>query len=153
VGFGGRTEWYRDRQGRNRIRWLPDRSIRGVAYDTPVPGFKVNTMNILRLWRAEALKAFDLAAFNLGDYFDAVEEKIASENISKVLYQNDQSVHGRRLRLEQQCAPRGRVQYVSGRPSLLGLGSRTRRHAHTLCSAALLQVDYRETFQRFSLVQ
>jgi starch phosphorylase len=102
VGFGGRTEWYCDQQGHNPKRWLPERRIRGVAYDTAVSGFKVDTVNILRLWRAEALKAFDLAAFNLGDYFDAVEEKIASENVSKVLYPNDQSAQGRRLRLEQQ---------------------------------------------------
>src|SRR5215469_15912231 len=102
VKFGGRTESYRDAEGRYRVRWVPERVVRGVAYDTPVPGYRVATTNVLRLWRAEAAEAFDFAAFNVGDYYGAVHEKVASETISKVLYPNDEPEAGKELRLEQQ---------------------------------------------------
>jgi starch phosphorylase len=81
VKFGGRTEAYMD-NGAHRVRWLPDRVVRGIAYDTPVLGYRVNTANLLRLWRAQ--------------------EKIVSENITKVLYPNDEVIQGRQLRLQQQ---------------------------------------------------
>ena len=102
VNLGGRTEHYQDDQGRYRVRWLPERVIRGVAYDTPVPGYKVQTTNLLRLWKAEAVQSFDFDAFNVGDYYRAVNEKIASETISKVLYPNDEPEAGKELRLAQQ---------------------------------------------------
>ena len=102
VGFGGRTEWVRDEHGRERVRWIPDRVVRGEAHDTPIPGYRVGNANLLRLWRAEAAESFDFQAFNVGDYWGAVEEKVASETISKVLYPNDEPAVGRRLRLEQQ---------------------------------------------------
>jgi starch phosphorylase len=102
VMFGGRTEWYRDIEGRHRVRWVPERMIRGVAYDTPVPGYRVATSNLLRLWKAEATESFDFDAFNVGDYYGAVGEKVASETISKVLYPNDEPEAGKRLRLAQQ---------------------------------------------------
>jgi len=102
VGFGGRTETYLDEAGRRRVRWLPERVVRGVAYDVPVPGYRVGNVNLLRLFKAEAAESFDFAAFNLGDYWGAVEEKVGSETISKVLYPNDEPEAGRRLRLEQQ---------------------------------------------------
>ena len=102
VPFGGRTESHVDAQGRYRVRWLPERVVRGVAFDTPVPGFRVDNVNLLRLFKAEAVESFDFDAFNVGDYWGAVEEKVASETISKVLYPNDREVAGRRLRLEQQ---------------------------------------------------
>jgi glycogen phosphorylase len=102
VKFGGRTESYQDAQGRYRVRWVPERVVRGVAYDTPVPGYRVPTTNVLRLWRAEAAESFDFAAFNVGDYYGAVHEKVASETISKVLYPNDEPEAGKELRLEQQ---------------------------------------------------
>jgi starch phosphorylase len=76
--------------------------IRGVAYDTPILGYRVDTANLLRLWRAEAVESFDFQAFNVGDYYRAVERKVSSENISKVLYPNDGVVAGRALRLQQQ---------------------------------------------------
>jgi starch phosphorylase len=76
--------------------------VKGVAYDTPIPGYRVPTVNLLRLWSAEAVEGFDLTAFNAGDYERAVEEKIASETISKILYPNDEPAQGKRLRLEQQ---------------------------------------------------
>ena len=102
VNLGGCTEHYHDAQGRYRVRWLPERVIRGVAYDTPVPGYKVQTTNLLRLWKAEAVQSFDFDAFNTGNYYGAVNEKIASETISKVLYPNDEPEAGKELRLAQQ---------------------------------------------------
>jgi starch phosphorylase len=76
--------------------------VKGIAYDTPVPGYRVPTTNLLRLWKAEATESFDFAAFNVGDYYGAVDEKIASETISKVLYPNDEPEAGKQLRLTQQ---------------------------------------------------
>ena len=102
VGFGGHTEPYTDENGRYRVRWIPARLIKGIAYDTPIPGYRVNTANLLRLWSAEAVDSFDLEAFNIGAYCSAVEQKVASETISKVLYPNDTPPKGKRLRLEQQ---------------------------------------------------
>ena len=80
----------------------PGYVVNGVAYDTPVPGYKVNTINFLRLWRAEAPESFDFQEFNVGDYYGAVEEKVMAENITKVLYPNDEPMQGKELRLQQQ---------------------------------------------------
>ena len=102
VPFGGHTEHYRDSEGRDRIRWRPSQVVRGIAHDTVVAGYRVPTTNLLRLWKAEAVESFDFRAFNAGDYFGAVEQKIASETISKVLYPNDEPAIGKRLRLAQQ---------------------------------------------------
>jgi starch phosphorylase len=102
VKFGGHTESYYEEQGRYRMRWLPEKVVKGVAYDTPVPGYRVPTTNLLRLWKAEATESFDFEAFNVGDYYGAVDEKIISETISKVLYPNDEPEAGKRLRLAQQ---------------------------------------------------
>jgi starch phosphorylase len=102
VGFGGRTESWTDENGRYRVRWTPARVVRGIAYDTPVIGYKVNTANLLRLFSAEACESFDFQAFNQGDYWGAVDDKVVSENLSKVLYPNDEPEAGKRLRLQQQ---------------------------------------------------
>jgi glycogen phosphorylase len=102
VGFGGRVETGAGESGMTRAKWIPDRVIRGVAHDTPILGYRVPWVNLLRLWRAEAHESFDFQAFNSGDYYGAVEEKVASENITKVLYPNDEQLGGKRLRLEQQ---------------------------------------------------
>ena len=102
VKFGGRTEHTVDEQGRRSVRWLPAKIVNGVPYDTPIPGYGTNTANTLRLWRAEAPEAFDVSTFNRGDYYGAVQQKIASENLSKVLYPNDEQLQGKELRLEQQ---------------------------------------------------
>jgi len=119
VGFGGRTETWRDGRGRHRVRWVPDRVVKGVACDTPIPGYQVNTVNLLRLWKAEAVESFDFQAFNVGDYYDAVDEKMASENLTKVLYPNDEPIQGKQLRLEQQyffvsCSLRDMLRLYSG---------------------------------------
>jgi starch phosphorylase len=102
VKFGGHTEAYTDEQGRHRVRWHPERVVMGVPYDTPVLGYRCNTANTLRLWRADAPETFDFAAFNQGDYYRAVESKVVSENLTKVLYPNDEAIQGKQLRLEQQ---------------------------------------------------
>ena len=102
VKFGGRTEPYHDEAGRYRVRWLPEKVVKGIAYDTPVPGYRVPTTNLLRLWKAEATEPFDFEAFNVGDYYRAVDEKVISETISKVLYPNDEPEAGKQLRLAQQ---------------------------------------------------
>jgi starch phosphorylase len=102
VGFGGRTESYRDEHGHYRVRWIPDEHAIGIPHDVPVLGYRVNTCDRLRLWRADATESFDFYAFNIGDYYGAVEEKVGSETLSKVLYPNDGTDEGRRLRLKQQ---------------------------------------------------
>jgi starch phosphorylase len=102
VRFGGHTEPYHDESGRYRVRWLPEKVVKGIAYDTPVPGYRVPTTNLLRLWKAEATEPFDFEAFNVGDYYRAVDEKVISETISKVLYPNDEPEAGKQLRLAQQ---------------------------------------------------
>ena len=102
VHFGGHTEHYYDEDGRYCARWVPERVVKGMAYDTPVPGYHVDTVNILRLWKSEACESFNFQAFNTGDYYCAVEEKVASETISKVLYPNDEQAVGKQLRLSQQ---------------------------------------------------
>jgi glycogen phosphorylase len=102
VKLGGHTETYHDEKGRYRVRWLPEKLVKGVAYDTPVPGYLTPTTNLLRLWKAEATESFDFAAFNVGDYYGAVDEKVVSETISKVLYPNDEPEAGKQLRLAQQ---------------------------------------------------
>jgi len=102
VKGGGHTEHYYDEQGRFRVRWAPNRVIKGVAYDTPVAGYCAGMTDILRLWKSEAVESFDFQAFNVGDYYKAVDEKVISETISKVLYPNDEPFIGKQLRLAQQ---------------------------------------------------
>jgi starch phosphorylase len=102
VKLGGRTERYVDESGRSRVRWVPARVVAGVPYDTPILGYRVNTANTLRLWKSEAPESFDFSVFNRGDYLGAVSEKVVSENLSKVLYPNDETQQGKELRLQQQ---------------------------------------------------
>ena len=102
VKLGGRTESYYDEQDSFRVRWLPKFSIKGTAYDTPVAGYGVAAINLLRLWKSEAVGSFDVEAFGNGEYFSALNEKIASESISKILYPDDEPYAGKHLRLAQQ---------------------------------------------------
>ena len=102
VNFGGRTEKYRDDEGHFRVRWVPDRVIKGIAYDTAVPAYRDKVVDLLRLWKSEAVESFDFQAFNVGDYYKAVDEKVISETVSKVLYPNDEPEIGKTLRLAQQ---------------------------------------------------
>jgi len=102
VKFGGHTERFIGARGQERTLWVPLKSVFGSPYDTMVPGYNTSTVNTLRLWRARASHEFDFNVFNVGDYTRAVEEKTFSENISKVLYPNDNTPQGRELRLRQQ---------------------------------------------------
>ncbi|MGE2732835.1 glycogen/starch/alpha-glucan phosphorylase [Mycolicibacterium vaccae] len=102
VKWGGHTETYTDVTGRLRVRWVPQRVLKGVSYDTPVQGYDVNTCNTLTLWSARAVESFALEAFNTGDFYRAVDEEVVSETVSKVLYPNDEPDAGKRLRLLQQ---------------------------------------------------
>ncbi len=102
VGLYGHTETYADKKGAIRHRWVPGYHIKGIPFDTPIPGYKTRTVNRLRLWKSEAVDEFDLGAFDSGDYAGAVRAKMESETISKVLYPPDEKVEGKRLRLTQQ---------------------------------------------------
>jgi glycogen phosphorylase len=102
VNFGGRTEGFRDEAGRFRFRWVPNRVVKGIACDTPVPSYQNDMVDLLRLWKSEAVESFDFQAFNVGDYYKAVNEKVISETVSKVLYPNDEPEIGKTLRLSQQ---------------------------------------------------
>jgi glycogen phosphorylase len=102
VGFYGHTEATHDSAGHYRVRWIPASKVRGEPCTVLVPGFGTETVNILRLWRARATDEFDFRCFDQGDYERAVEDKIRSENLSKVLYPNDSTPQGRELRLKQQ---------------------------------------------------
>ncbi|HTM21332.1 MAG TPA: glycogen/starch/alpha-glucan phosphorylase, partial [Kofleriaceae bacterium] len=102
VRFGGSTERVPDGKGGFKVVWNAAEAVLGVPYDTPISGYKNDTVNTMRLWRARASEEFDLEMFNAGDYVRAVEDKTASENISKVLYPQDHSPQGKELRLRQQ---------------------------------------------------
>lgn len=102
VRFGGRCEAFLDKDQRYRIRWTDTQDVQGVPHDTPISGFANNTVNNLRLWHCRATQEFDFQEFDQGDYEKAVQKKTESENISKVLYPNDNSMQGKELRLKQQ---------------------------------------------------
>lgn len=123
VRFGGHTEAWTDKHGRYGVHWIPQTVVKGVAYDTPILGYSVGSCNPLRLWKAEAVESFDFAAFNHGDYYRAVADKMVSENITKILYPNDEVIQGKTLRLQQQfffvtCSLQDmiRVHRLMGRP-------------------------------------
>ncbi|MGB0720998.1 MAG: glycogen/starch/alpha-glucan phosphorylase [Gammaproteobacteria bacterium] len=100
--LGGHVKHRIGRLGTDKAVWVPERIVKGVAYDTPILGYDTSNANLLRLWSAEAEESFNFESFNTGDYYRAVEEKVRSENLTKVLYPNDAGDVGKRLRLEQQ---------------------------------------------------
>ncbi|MBN4063198.1 glycogen/starch/alpha-glucan phosphorylase [Cardiobacterium sp. AH-315-I02] len=102
IHFGGRTEHFRDSEGIHRVRWLGTNDVIAIPYDMPVSGYRNETINTLRLWKATATNVFNLDDFNAGSYSDAVEAKNDAEHISMVLYPNDASENGKELRLRQQ---------------------------------------------------
>ncbi len=102
IGFWGHTESFEDAVGNQRVRWVPGQKLLGEPCMMLVPGYGTKTVNILRLWRARATQEFDFRLFDVGDYARAVEQKVQSENLSKVLYPNDETPQGRQLRLQQQ---------------------------------------------------
>lgn len=101
VSFGGKVECKRAGNGELKWTWLPAVTVQGVPYDLPIVGYK-HAVNTLRLWSARALDEFDLADFNQGSYVAAVENKVLAENLTKVLYPNDNTMAGKELRLKQQ---------------------------------------------------
>ena len=123
VGFGGHTESWRDGQGNFKVRWVPATLVKGIPHDTPILGYGSGVANDLRLWRSEAGESFYFDRFNSGDYDGAVAAKNFAENISKVLYPNDDMEAGKQLRLQQQyffvsCALQDmiRLHLGAGRP-------------------------------------
>ena len=102
VRFGGRTVAATDEQGRTRFSWIETQDVLAVPFDVPVPGYRNDVVNTLRLWSAAATAEFDLEEFNAGSYADAVASKNAAENITMVLYPNDSTESGKELRLRQQ---------------------------------------------------
>jgi len=102
VKMDGKIEHYVDESNRPQVRWIPATIIYGLAYDTPILGYGVSNANLLRLWKSEAREPFDLRAFSHGDYQGAVSDNVVAENISKVLYPNDEPEIGKELRLRQQ---------------------------------------------------
>jgi len=102
VKFYGKAIKVQNPDGSYRFDWVETEDVLAVAYDIPVPGYKNNTVNNLRLWQAKACSDFSFKDFNAGDYVAAVASKTDSETISKVLYPNDSYVEGKFLRLKQQ---------------------------------------------------
>ena len=100
VHFGGHVECATIK-GRQQWRWAPAETVEGLPFDLPIVGYR-NAVNTLRLWSAKAVDEFDLADFNKGSYVDAVETKVLAENLTKVLYPNDNTMAGKELRLRQQ---------------------------------------------------
>ena len=88
--------------GKERHEWVDTEDVMAMAHDTPVPGYRTKTVNTLRLWSAKSSREFDLKYFNEGDYIRAVQKKMVSENISKVLYPSDNIVEGQELRFKQE---------------------------------------------------
>ncbi len=102
VRFGGKVLSEEQSDGRYIHHWVDTEDVMAVAWDIPIPGYRANTVNNLRLWQATATDEFDFDYFNSGDYVKAVERKNGSENISKVLYPNDNQHLGKILRLKQE---------------------------------------------------
>jgi len=102
VKFGGRVESHTDAAGRTRYRWVDTHDVLAIPFDVPVPGYRNDIVNTLRLWSAAATDEFDLEEFNAGSYTSAVATKNQAENITMVLYPNAESENGQELRLRQQ---------------------------------------------------
>ncbi|HEY3379591.1 MAG TPA: glycogen/starch/alpha-glucan family phosphorylase, partial [Armatimonadota bacterium] len=102
VHFGGYIEHRTERDGKEHAYWQNAEEVLAMAYDTPIPGYDTVTVNTLRLWTAHSSHEFNLEYFNNGDYMRASQEQLMTENITKVLYPNDQFFVGRELRLKQE---------------------------------------------------
>lgn len=102
VQFGGRTQFWRNADGRFGAHWVDTNDVQAVPYDVPIPGYRNQTVNTLRLWKAVATDEFNLDEFNSGSYPESVAAKNSAEHITMVLYPNDASENGKELRLRQQ---------------------------------------------------
>lgn len=102
VYFYGRVIPHKDSDNRTRFDWIDTQEVMAMAYDMPVPGYDNETVNTLRLWQAKSNRGFDLNYFNHGDYIRAIEDIALTENITRVLYPNDNIFEGKELRLKQE---------------------------------------------------
>ena len=102
VRFFGRTETYEREEGRKAYRWVGGETVMAMANDILIPGYGNTFVSNMRLWSAQSSREFALQDFNQGDYFGAVQDKVLSETISKVLYPADDNASGKELRLKQQ---------------------------------------------------
>lgn len=102
IKFYGRSEPYTDIHGSRRSRWVGTQNVMARACDIMIPGVGDDFVTHMRLWTATSSRNLDLEFFNRGDYMGAVEAKVMTESISKVLYPNDEKEEGRELRLKQQ---------------------------------------------------
>ena len=102
IRFYGRSEAYFETSGKLKFRWVDTQDVLAVPYDFPIPGYKNDVVNTLRLWAGRGTEEFDFDYFRHGDYERAVHQKILSENISKVLYPSDDINKGKELRLQQE---------------------------------------------------
>ena len=102
IKFGGHVESITGIDGKKRYLWLDTNDVMAIPYDVPISGYKNETVNTLRLWKASAADVFNLEDFNAGSYSEAVEVLNEAEHITMVLYPNDASENGKELRLKQQ---------------------------------------------------
>ncbi|QSV44637.1 glycogen/starch/alpha-glucan phosphorylase [Geobacter benzoatilyticus] len=102
VKFYGKVVEHKDAEGNTVFDWIDTEDVMAMAYDTPIPGYGNNTVNTMRLWTAKSTREFDLSFFNEGNYIRAVEKKMLTENISKVLYPADNVPEGKELRFKQE---------------------------------------------------
>jgi len=102
VQFYGRVDPWTDAGGQTRYRWVDTQDVLALPYDVPVPGYRNNTVNTLRLFSAKSTHEFDMDYFNHGDYIRACQDKSLAENITKVLYPRDDFREGKELRLKQE---------------------------------------------------
>ncbi len=98
IKFGGHISF----DGQGRTYWHADETVKAVAYDTPITGWKGRHVNTLRLWASKPIEVLDLGRFNHGDYVSAAEKTIRAETISRVLYPDDTTNEGKELRLKQE---------------------------------------------------
>jgi starch phosphorylase len=146
----GRIEYGRDSHGNRRQRWVGGRTVVGVPNDMPVAGLGGHTVNYLRLFTARSSHDFDIEIFNRGDYIRAVEQKIASESISRVLYPSDSILSGKELRLMQEyflvaCSLKDIIRrYQTGQSGLDALPSKVAVQMNdthpSLCVAELMRL-------------
>ena len=102
VRFGGRILCFKGSDGRQQCHWVDTDDVIAMAYDMPISGYNSKAVTNLRVWSARSTREFDLRDFNEGNYVEAVREKTLSENLSKVLYPNDNTQQGQELRLKQE---------------------------------------------------
>lgn len=102
IQYFGKVVCDTNEHGKETVSWFDTDDVIAFPYDIPIPGFRNNTVNTLRLWSAQSATEIDMDRFQEGDYIAACQDKISSENISKVLYPNDLNYSGKELRLKQQ---------------------------------------------------